>query len=386
MAKNYAAEELIGAARRQTGLDIFVAESFREALDIYLADYNANERSDEANQANADLIVKALAHRLQVAEYLRQRPELESRPVARPIFVFGIPRTGTTLLSNLLAADPARRSPLTWEIEHPIPPPTTATLYSDPRCLAMLEQERELLKMYPEAGKYYRNSAVYPNECMFWTIHDMKGMLWEGRGKLPAYREYLYSCAPEIFVPHYEYHKRFLQVHQAEAPGVWNLKMPSHGLWLDSLLAVYPDARLIWAHRDPLTATGSFCSLMELSMNTSLGYADHAWLGENYSWQAVQHVEKIMDHRDRLGHERIIDSHYAELIRDPIPTMRALYAALGDPFTPEAEAAMRAWLADNPQGKFGKHEYKLAKFGLTPEGLRPRFERYLAEYEVEPEG
>ena len=386
MPKNYTGEELVDDARGQTGLDRFDAETFREALDIYLTDYNDNERSEQANQANADLIVKALSNRLRIADYLRQRPELERQPVERPVFVFGIPRTGTTLLSNLLAADPGRRSPLTWEIEHPVPPPTAETLLTDPRCLAMLEQEREMLAAHPEAGKYYRNSAVYPNECMFWTIHDMKGMLWEGRGKLPNYRDYLYSCAPEIFVPHYEYHKRFLQIHQAEAPGIWNLKMPSHGLWLDSLLQVYPDARLVWAHRDPLTATGSYCSLMELSMNVSLGYADDAWLGENFSWQAVQHTEKIMDHRARLGHDRIIDVHYAELMRDPIPAMRKLYAALGDEFTPAAEGGMRAWLAHNPQGKFGKHEYKLAKFGLTPEGLRPRFARYLAEYAVEPEG
>jgi hypothetical protein len=386
MPKNYAPEELIEEARRQTGLEQFDAESFREALDVYMADYNRQERSDEFNQKNADLVVKVLGDRLKIADYLRQRPELEQRPVARPVFVFGIPRTGTTLLSNLLAADPNRRSPLTWEIQHPAPPPTTAPLYTEPRCQAQHEAERPLPEAYPEAGKYYRNSAVYPNECMFFTIHDMKGMLWEGRGKLPEYRDWLYAAGQDQMVPHYEYHKRFLQAHQAEAPGVWNLKMPSHGLWLDSLLKVYPDARLVWTHRDPLTATGSFCSLMELSMNTAVGYADHAWLGENYSWQTVQHAERIMDHRARIGHDRIADVHYAALMRDPIPTMRKLYAALGDEFTPEAEASMRAWLADNPQGKFGKHEYKLAKFGLTPEGLRPRFERYLAEYDIEPEG
>lgn len=386
MPKDYTGEELIAQAQSKTGLDRFDADSFREALDVYLADYNTNERSDEANQANADLIVKALGHRLEIVDYLRQRPELERRPVERPVFVFGIPRTGTTLLSNLLAADPARRSPLTWEIEHPVPPPTSDTLYSDPRCLAMLEQERQLLAARPDLGKYYRNSAVYPNECMFWTIHDMKGMLWEGRGRLPNYRDWLYAAGPEIMVPHYEYHERFLQLHQAEAPGIWNLKMPSHGLWLESLLQVYPDARLVWSHRDPLTATGSFCSLMDFSQQMSLGYTDLAWTGENYSWQAVQHVDRIMESRAKLGHDRIIDVHYADLIGNPIETMRRLYAALGDEFTSEAEAGMRAWLADNPQGKFGKHEYKLGKYGLTPEGLRPRFERYLSEYDIEPEG
>jgi len=386
MVKNYEAEELIAEARRQTGLEHFDAESFREALEIYLADFNRQERSEAFNERNTNTIVKALGDRLKIVDYLRQRPELEQRPVERPVFVFGIPRTGTTLLSNLLAADPNRRSPLTWEIEHPVPPPTTATLYTDPRCLAQLEQERQMLAARPDLGKYYRNSAVYPNECMFWTIHDMKGMLWEGRGKLPNYRDWLYAAGADQMVPHYEYHKRFLQAHQAEAPGVWNLKMPSHGLWLEHLLQVYPDARLVWAHRDPLTATGSFCSLMDFSQQNAVGYTDYAWTGENYSWQAVQHAERIMDSRARLGHDRIVDVHYADMVRDPIETMRALYAALGDDYTAEAEAGMRGWLADNPQGKFGKHDYKLAQYGLTPEGLRPRFERYLSEYDVEPEG
>jgi len=93
-----------------------------------------------------------------------------------------------------------------------------------------------------------------------------------------------------------------------------------------------------------------------------------------------------MDARDRLGEDRIIDVHYADVMRRPIETMRQLYAALGDEFTPEAEGGMQAWLDDNPQGKFGRHEYELDQFGLTPEGVRKRFERYLSRYEVEAEG
>lgn len=386
MSKNYTGEELVEEARRRTGLGEFDAETFWEALDVYMTDYNRQERSEEFNTRNAEAVIKAMGDRLQIAEYLRQRPELLDRPVERPVFVFGLPRTGTTLLSNLLAADPNRRSPLTWEIEHPVPPPTSATLTSDPRCLAQLEQERQMLAARPELGKYYRNSAVYPNECMFWTIHDMKGLLWEGRGKLPEYRDWLFAAGADQIVPKYEYHKRFLQAHQAEAPGIWNLKMPSHGIWLEHLLKVYPDARLVWSHRDPLTATGSFCSLMDFSQQMAVGRTDYEWTGQNYSWQAVQHARRIMDSRAKLGHDRIIDVHYAEMVREPIETMRTLYAALGDEFTREAEAGMRAWLADNPQGKFGKHEYKLAKYGLTPEAVRAGLDFYLSEYDVEPEG
>ncbi len=377
-------DALVEAAQKRTGLTRFDAETFREALTIFLTDFNKLPLPEHGVEGTREVIIAALANRLKVTAYLEARPELLERPITRPVFVFGIPRTGTTLLNNLLAADPHRRSPLSWEIDNPVPPTTSATLYNDPRALAQLAAEKTLLTERPDVGKYYRFSAIYPNECLFFMGQDFKNVNWESRGKLPNYRDYLFGEVD--MAPAYAYHKRYLQLLQSEAPGVWNLKMPSHSLYLDTLLKVYPDARLIWSHRDPLTATGSFCSLIDNGGQMSIGWSDPAWIGENMPWQAVQHVERIMDFRDRHGEDRVIDSHYADVIRDPIGSMRQLYAALGDEYTPEAEAGMRAWLADNPQGKFGRHTYKLDAYGLTPEGLRPRFERYLSRYDVEPEG
>lgn len=384
MTQALVTDQLVETARRSTGLEQFDAETFREGLDIFLADFNRQEVPRSGIERTGQTIVAALATRLKTTEYLKTRPELLERKIERPVFVFGIPRTGTTLLNNLLAADPNRRSPLSWEIDDPIPPATSATLYTDPRALARLAQERAMLAANPDIGKYYRFSAIYPNECLFFMGHDFKNVNWESRGKLPNYRDYLFGDID--MKPAYAYHKRFLQILQAEAPGVWNLKMPSHALYLETLLETYPDARLIWAHRDPLTATGSFCSLIDNGGQMSIGFSDRKWIGDNMPWQAVQHVERIMDFRDKYGEDRIIDSHYADLMRDPINAMQVLYAALGDEFTPEAEAGMKAWLADNPQGKFGKHNYKLDAYGLTPEALRPRFERYLSRYKVEAEG
>ena len=383
--RNHTADELIDRARKETGLDRFDDEDFREGLGIFITDYNAQARSEECNEANAAYVVKALSDRLRIEDALRQRPELLARPVERPVFVFGVPRTGTTLMSNLLAADPNRRSALTWEIEHPVPPPTTETLFTDPRCLAMLEREREMQAAMPEMFKFYRNSAVYPNECMFFMQHDFKALIWESRGKLPNYRDWIYSPDTDM-EPAYSYHKKFLQLHQAEAPGIWNLKLPSHSLFLDTLLKVYPDARLVWTHRDPLTATGSFCSLQRLSYTVSTGQADLEYIGRNYAWQCAEHARRIMATRERIGHDRIIDVHYADLMRDPMAAMRQLYAALGDDFTPEAEASIQGWIDANPQGKFGRHEYKLAEFGLTADAVREGFADYLAAYQVEPEG
>lgn len=384
MPHKFIADELIEAARAATGLQRFDSESFREGLDILLADASKVDYPEMGVQRFRGSVIGALSNRLKISAYLEQRPELLKSPIERPVFVFGIPRTGTTLLSNLLAADPARRSPLTWEIDDPVPPPTKDTLYTDPRALARLEMERKMLAARPDAGKYYRSSAIYPNECMFFINADFKALMWEGRGRLPNYRDWLFNNAD--LTSTYQYHQRFLQVLQAELSGVWNLKQPSHGLWLETLLRIYPDARLVWTHRDPLTATGSFCSLMKMGSSAFGLTPDLDYIAKNYSWQAVEHAHRIMDARARIGHDRIIDVHYADLMRDPVGSMRKLYRSLGDDFTPEAENGMRTWIADNPQDKFGKHEYQLAQFGLTPDQVRGMFERYLSEYDVEREG
>jgi hypothetical protein len=207
--------------------------------------------------------------------------------------------------------------------------------------------------------------------------------MWESRGKLPGYREYIFSAN---VTSAYEYQKRFLQLLQAEAPGIWNLKMPSHALFIPTLLKIFPDARLIWTHRDPFTATGSLCGLISLAHRGFLGKVDTEWLAANYPKQAAAHADRAMNARDRIGEDRIIDVHYAELMRDPMGEMRKLYTKLGDDFSAGAQAGMQAWLDDNPQDKFGVHEYKLAQYGLSKERLEPLFERYLARYTVEREG
>lgn len=387
MAEPLSADALIEQAQRATGIDSFDNDSFREGLDVFVNDFNKGVAKDlytdaGVQRATADSI-KYLSSRLKISDYHRQHPGLAEAPVSRPVFVMGIPRTGTTLLSNLLAADPARRSPLTWELNDPVPPATTETLYNDPRALAALEIERKMLEANPAAGSIYRMSAIYPYEDVEIMAQDFKTLMIESKGILPEYKEFIFNCDVSSA---YAYHRKFLQVLQSQAPGVWNLKMPSHALYLDALFAEYPDARVIWTHRDPFTATGSFCSIISMSHRMFLGHVDTEWLAEDYPWQAREHADRIMDFRDAQGEDKIIDVHYAELTQNPIETMKKLYAQLGDEWTPEAEAGIQGWLDVNPQNKFGRHEYKLAQYGLSKEQLEPLFERYLARYDVEREG
>ena len=383
MGQQLVADALIEQARKATGLERFDSDSFREGLDVYLADVNAGDPPAHAVERIEQHAIQALANRLKITDYLDRNPALLERPIERPVFVFGIPRTGTTLLSNLLATDPARRSPLTWEIDDPVPPATADTLYTDPRALRRLEMEKQMLAANPEMGKYYRSSAIYPNECVYFMAHDFKTLMLESRCRNLQYRDWLFATD---MTSAYEYHKRFLQVLQAHAPGTWNLKMPSHALWLETLLKVYPDARLVWTHRDPFTALGSFCSIIGLSHKGFSRGVEPEWIGENCAWQARQHADRIMDFRDKFGEDRIVDVHYADLIDNPVDTMRTLYAGLGDDFSDEAEQGMRQWLDDNPQNKFGKHEYKLDQYGLSKAKAEDIFERYLSRYDVAREG
>lgn len=386
MAELLQPNALIDAAHEATGIADFDSNTWREGFDVLVGDVNAHiDNYSEGGLARVkNDIVHYLKGRLKVSDYLAKNPELLDRPVERPVFVMGVPRTGTTLMSNLLAADPARRSPLTWEIDDPVPPvASSAMLTQDPRALARLEAEKAALAANPAMGKYYRGSAVYPNECVFFMAHDFKTLMIESKGALPAYKEFIFSCD---MTSAYEYHKRFLQVLQHHAGGVWNVKKPSHSLWLDTILKVYPDARIVWTHRDPFTATGSLMSVISLSHMGHMGKVDTEWLAKDYPWQAAEHANRIMDFRDRHGEDRIIDVHYADIVNDPVGQTKKLYARLGDEWTAEAEAGVQGWVDANPQDKFGRHEYKLDQFGVTKASLEPMFERYLSRYDVAREG
>ena len=161
MGKPLSADALVDAAMAATGLSDFGGDSFREGLDILIADTNADtDRPDDMVERVGGMYTKILMDRLKVVDAVNRRPEVMDAPIPRPVFIFGIPRTGTTLINNLLAADPNRRSMLLWELNDPVPPPRADQLYTDPRCLAQLEAEKAMLAANPAAGRIYRMSAV----------------------------------------------------------------------------------------------------------------------------------------------------------------------------------------------------------------------------------
>ena len=177
-----------------------------------------------------------------------------------------------------------------------------------------------------------------------------------------------------------------LQVLQSAAPGAWSLKMPSHALHLDALLSVFPDARLVWAHRDPFRATASALGMYQMSRARLCGPdVDRAPLIAANLRQLAAHVERPLRTRERIGDARFFHLHYADLLRDPIGQMRALYDWAGDDLTADVERAMRDWLVDNPQDRFGVRPYSLDAYGLTVAELEPLYAEYLSTFAIELE-
>ncbi|MGV0780018.1 sulfotransferase family protein [Mycolicibacterium peregrinum] len=381
-------DDVLKLAQQKTGLSDIDSDSWRPGLEILLDEVNTSPAfTAHGRESIIGDAVDTLARRLQVHDYIRQHPTVLDTPVERPLFTMGMPRTGTTVISYLLDQDTARRSLLHWECIHPVPPATTETLRSDPRCLALLDEREQILKFVKDANMPlpHWEDADGPTECMFIHTQDFKGLSWDSYLSTPRYAEWVINEADMTSA--YEYQKRYLQVLQSTAPGTWSLKMPSHSVHIDALLSVFPDARLIWAHRDPYKATGSLCNLWKLpkTMVMKPDAVDLSAIGRNAMSQMQFHVDRPLRIRERIGDGRFFHMYYHEMMSDPMDVMRRIYDWAGDELSSDTEARMNGWLAEHPQNRFAPNAYSLEQYGLTVNQLQPVFSEYLATFDVELE-
>ncbi|MEE6134898.1 sulfotransferase [Mycobacterium sp. 050128] len=381
-------DDVFKLASQRTGLTEIDSDSWRDGLQLILDDLN---NSPAFTRYGRERILTdstaALGRRMQVHGYIQEHPEVLDAPVERPLVVLGMPRTGTTVISYLLDQDPGRRSLLHWQCVDPIPPAPTERLRTDPRCLALLEEQRKILEMVTQAKVPlpHWEDADGPTEDMFIHNQDFKGLSWDSFLSSARYSEWLFDETDMTST--YEYQKRYLQVLQSTAPGAWSLKMPSHSVHIEALLKVFPDARLVWAHRDPYKATGSLANLWKLpkGMTHYPEAVDLEAMGRNAMWQMRYHVDRPLRARERIGDERFFHMYYHEMMRDPMDVMRRLYEWAGDPLTAEAEARMCNWLAEHPQDRFALNSYSLDQYGLSVEQLEPVFAEYLDTFDIELE-
>ncbi|TFH32939.1 MAG: sulfotransferase, partial [Myxococcales bacterium] len=253
-------DDILRAAARAARSDQFGDESFREALPLFF----------EAISSEADLtwlgrvmcrqsLLGFLQNRLSVYRYRAAHPEIVGVPIERPVFIVGLPRTGTTILHNLLAQDPANRAPLAWEVQFPDPPPQTATFHADPRIDKARTQFGHMNTMAPSLASIHEIGAELPQECMPILAQTMLGPQLSMLFDVPSYQVWVDT---QSHAPAYTYHRHFLEhIQSKHMRDRWVLKSPVHLRSLDGLLAEYPDACIIFTHRDPAKTIPSLASL-----------------------------------------------------------------------------------------------------------------------------
>jgi hypothetical protein len=377
----FSADELEDGAHAATGLRDFGSLYYREGLERTVdALNNEAELSEIGNAIQHATISNALIQRLKVEDTYAQHPEIDDEVVGGPVFVIGLPRTGTTALSQLVAADPQFRSLRMWESQAPTPPPETATQDSDPRIAQAEEGLRMLDEMFPLMKTMHNSEATAATECQDLMGMSFRTFHFDGAVRVPSYLDWLMHCDMRET---YTFHRRVLKLLQWHCPPtLWHLKTPVHMFALDALIDAYPNAKFLWSHRDPAKVMGSVCSLIRYVRSWSSDRDDPEELGAEQLDSWAEAVRRAMDFRQRLGDSRFADVAFADLQHDPVDTLRVGYASLGLTFSEDSERAVKQWADEHEPGSRGAHDYELSDYGLTPEAVRERFGDYLRTYDA----
>ncbi|WP_380879754.1 sulfotransferase [Sphingomonas sp. DBB INV C78] len=309
----------------------------------------------------------------------RRHPEIAAVAIDRPVFILGLPRCGTSLLHALIGSDPAVRTPLSWEVAMPSPPPDAATFEQDPRAQAFDDyvaanfsgKWADVLKAHPIGSRI-------PQECGMILETAFQGLNPVMLFRLSEYYRW-YLQADTRFG--YEVHRMWLQHLAWRNPRRrWVLKVQEHAYHLPELLAAYPDAMFVQPHRDPVTVMASISRLIEVIRSVSFDHQDRAKLGHEllHLWHDGQ--KRMMAYRKAHPDLPILDMRYRDLAADPVAAVRAVYDFAGIEFTGASEEGVRAWLVANPADKHGRHVYSLEDYGLNEAQVRETYADYIAAY------
>ena len=363
-------ELLMAAARRRARLDDFGDETFREPLRRLLDSCESEARLNTFGKlALSEDVLQLLINRLQIQRDRRNWPGICEEAIVAPLFILGLPRSGTTLLHGLLAQDhDAFSVPTTWEVMFPSPPPALGQKGRIKRAEGRL---RCFHCLAPEFQKIHPVFADLPQECIAIMSHTFMSDQFGAMYNIPAYESWLKTQDKR---PVYQFHKQFLQHLQYGRPARrFVLKAPHHILSMEALFATYPDALVVQTHREPLEILPSAASLTMVLRSVFADFVDPAAIGNEITKFWEDAFEKFLVARESLRHDTFVDVEYADLIRDPIGVIRKIYDRLGRDLSSDAELRMRIQLEAHSPSKYGRHSYTLAAFDMDPATLRERF-------------
>lgn len=372
VSTSFAPADLLAEARRRTKLGDFGDPSFHEPMGVLVRSIEREARlSPLGRLITRERLLGVLCNRLRVSEALRRQPRVKSRPLAAPLVITGLQRTGATLLHRLLAADPRRRWLASWEALNPAPPLNG----NDHRIRTAERAQRALRYLAPDFFAVHPVRARGPEEDVLLLDFAFRSTFPEATLRVPTYSRWLEAHDQR---PAYEYMATLLRLLSAQRKpqARWLLKTPHHLEWLDVLLEVFEGARIIWTHRDPTDAVPSFCSMVAHGRGVFSDHVDPVEIGHEWSRKTARAIERALAARDRAPAGTFFDLAYEDLVADPIEAVRRVYEFLGEQLTNDVTRRMQAILERHPQHAFGRHRYQLEDFGLRPTILNARFAAY----------
>jgi hypothetical protein len=369
-------EDMIREARRKTGLTELGDPRFREAMDRLFANITEKGNTALGKIGGHDMGVQACVNRLRLQDHLKRHPEIAKTKVERPVFILGFPRTGTTLIQNLLALSPDRRALPFWEIASPVP------LYSDP--VKDVAERQAMAKARLRVVDFFAPEMRYIHEVQFdsheecWPIlaNSFTVVNWD---MTCGWHEYVDWLMQTDLTWAYREYADFLRVMSSRVPDRrLVLKSPDH-LWaLDALLEVFPDACIVWTHRDPARSVPSYCSLASLNYRVQNGVVPREEMGQRVQQSFRLGIERAMAVRERVGEGQFFDVDFRKLLNDP----RRVIDGITDHFnlTSVGHGDMDAYLNLERNDERGNHRYSAEDYGLSEEDIRAYFRNYIERF------
>lgn len=374
-------DSLVDAAIRASGIEDFGGDAWREPFRVLLADMESQSELTLVGRVLARFdLLRCLVALLGMAEDERRHPEILEMEIEEPIFVTGLGRTGTTILHELLAQDPSLRSAFGWEQRYPSPPPDAATWHEDPRIAHAAADIDLWLQVVPEFLAVHESRSDGPDEDTVGQQLGFASQVWSATHRAPNFDAWLMGNAAYGM----QFHRRLLQHLQFRKPGRWVLKAPTHMSCLPDLFAVYPDARVIHTHRDPLKVLASTADMIATLRWQRSDRVDYDEYAQTICFGFPFLLNMVIDQRTSgvLPADRIGDVLYADLIHDHLGTIASVYDQLGMELSDEAKARMSAYIESRPKGRHGNRDYRFSDLSVDEAEMRQRFVSYMEHYHV----
>jgi len=382
-----AQDELIAeAANRTGGLADFGAEPFLGQLALLLDALEQEARLNPLGRMIArERVLGHLVNRLLFIDDRKKYPAIAQEKIIKPVFIIGMPRTGSTILHDIFAQDPANRVPMTWECMFPSPPPERATFLTDPRIARCEAMFPDIDALIPGFKAMHPMGAMLSQECVTMMADTLCSPLFHNQFRIPSFEDWVDTKADWSHV--YTFHEQQLQHMQWRCPGErWVLKTGAHMWGLEHLLAKYPDARIVFTQRDPVKSLTSYASLTALVRSMGSSEIDRLEIARDWSPRILRAVTHALDVREAKDYPDAImyDMYFHDFVDDQFAQVEQIYGALGLEMSGAAADAMRRFINDNPQGKHGLHTYTAEEYGIDPAQVRRDFVRYIERFDLQP--